>query len=465
MNGTGFYDEEAGKLPTENAEALIELLTGQDISVTRVVVESLTGATTVEKNSSVEFNVNVTRNGAAVEKPAVTWAVAGNRSEKTTFVRPNNGGDARLWVDKSETAKALTVTATYTDAAGEEVTGSIEIKVTDPPAKVSLTADSTTVYQHGTVNLSATVKDGLTSDPIEGAKVSWSVSGQKSDATKVESTGNLTATLIVGKDEESNSQITVTASYDDLNAEQTVTDKKTITVQEAWQAQIDRIDPDDAKTFVTIDGIKWKVMAKDGNNALIWAAEAVGVTQYDQDSSVWRDSAIRTWLQTWLEDETKILKTVAQETQLQTRDSFLEKGDGSWENPKDNPDVMASSNEWIETKDKIFLLSEADLFGTYNGEDADLQDYTYGSQLTDEFAKRAYTGEESSAWLRNAYSNSSRQGSTFTPNSYKERWQYMALLSKQGSLRQDGVQGTVDAAYITEERAILPALWIDFSMD
>ncbi|HIW72787.1 MAG TPA: hypothetical protein H9684_00535 [Firmicutes bacterium] len=462
LNGTGFYDEEAGKLPTENAEALIELLTGQDISITRVVVESVTGATTVKKDSSLEFNVNVTRNGAAVEEPEVTWSVAGNSSEGTKFVTPNKG-DARLWIDKTETAKALTVTATYTDVAGEAVTGSIEIKVTDPPAEVSLTADST-VYQYGTMELEASVRDGLDNSEIEGATVSWSVTGQTSGKTGVESTGDRTATLTVGKDERSGNRITVTASYYDPNAEQTVTAEKTITVQEAWQAQIQSITPGDADTFVTIDGIKWKVLAKDGDNALIWAAEAVDVGQYDLTSSVWRDSAIRTWLQNWLENETRILKTVAQETQLQTRDSTREIGDGTLQDPNYNDNVMVSSDEWITTTDKVFLLSEADLFGTYNGEAADSRDYTYGSQLTTRYAQRAYTGKDNSAWLRNAYSNSSRQTSS-VPDSSVDRWQYMALLSEQGSLRQDGIYGPVDAAYITKEHDILPALWIDFSMD
>lgn len=480
LNGTGFYDTSAGLIPSGNAEALIELLTGADISLTRVVLESEDDAATVEKDGSLLFRASVIRNGEEVEttEDDFVWSVSGNTSDRTTFYTGWGGYDKELFVDETETAETLTVTATYTDAAGEEVSGSMRITVTIPPAQVSLSAGSTTVYQNGTTNLSATVRDGLTNSQIEGAVVSWSVTGQTSDATKVESTGNLTATLTVGRDETADNRLTVTASYYDSNVGQTVTDTQRITVQEAWQSQIANITPGDADTFVNIDGIDWKVLAKDGDKALIWAAEPVGQTAYDTESSfnagdetsVWRDSEIRTWLQNWLENETTILKTVAQNTGLQTRDSSKEIGDGSSQLVEGNPDVMASSDEWITTTDKVFLLSEADLFGTYNGETADPRDYTYGTQLTTNRTQRIFddTGWPygSFAWLRNAYSNSYRDYYNGEPISDTARWLYMAGVNDQGYTTTYGLSGSFPDSRVTvDENFVLPALWIDFSMN
>ena len=480
LNGTGFYDTSAGLIPSGNAEALIELLTGADISLTRVVLESQDDAATVEKDSYLQFRASVTRNGVPVETTEndFVWSVAGNTTEETEFLSAWDPYYTRLWVDATETAETLTVTATYTDAAGEEVSGSMRITVTLPPAQVSLSAGSTTVYQNGTTNLSATVRDGLTNSQIGGAAVSWSVTGQTSDATKVDSTGNLTATLTVGRDETANNRLTVTASYYDSNVGQTVTATQRITVQEAWQSQIANITPGDADTFVNIDGIDWKVLAKDGDKALIWAAESVGEhsfdntrTSYEEATSVWRDADIRTWLQNWLENDTTILKNVAQETTLYTRDSTEEigsssSGAGSVTVEENTWGVIGSAENWIQTIDKVFLLSEADLFGTYNGEPAEPQDYTYGYQLTTSYLQRQYDGNYS-AWLRNAYSNSC-QNNQNEPTCEEWRWQCVALLQSRGlMLVQDTTQGGIgDTARVgMRSNDVLPALWIDFSMD
>ena len=444
------------------------------------MLESEDDATTVEKDSYLQFKASVTRNGVPVEttEDDFVWSVVGNTTEETEFLSAWDPYYTRLWVDETETAETLTVTATYTDAAGEEVSGSMKITVANPPAEVRLSADSSTVYQNDTVNLSATVRDGLTNSQIEGAAVSWSVTGQDSDATKVDSTGNLTATLTVGRDETAGNSLTVTASYYDSNVGQTVTATQRITVQEAWQSQIANITPGDADTFVNIDGIDWKVLAKDGDKALIWAAESVGEhsfdntrTSYEEATSVWRDADIRTWLQNWLENDTTILKTVAQETTLYTRDSTEEigsssSGAGSVPVEGNSWGVIGSAENWIQTIDKVFLLSEADLFGTYNGEPAEPQDYTYGYQLTTSYLQRQYDGNYS-AWLRNAYSNSSQDNQN-RPTCDEWRWQCVALLQSRGlALVQDTTQGGIgDTARVgMRSNDVLPALWIDFSMD
>lgn len=211
---------------------------------------------------------------------------------------------------------------------------------------------------------------------------------------------------------------------------------------------------------------------------MIWAAESVGEhsfdntrTSYEEATSVWRDADIRTWLQNWLENDTTILKNVAQETTLYTRDSTEEigsssSGAGSVTVEENTWGVIGSAENWIQTIDKVFLLSEADLFGTYNGEPAEPQDYTYGYQLTTSYLQRQYDGNYS-AWLRNAYSNSC-QNNQNEPTCEEWRWQCVALLQSRGlMLVQDTTQGGIgDTARVgMRSNDVLPALWIDFSMD
>ena len=178
------------------------------------------------------------------------------------------------------------------------------------------------------------------------------------------------------------------------------------------------------------------------------------------------------WLQNWLENETTILKTVAQTTTLYTRDSSKEIGNGTTKPVADCPDVMASSDEWIETTDKVFLLSEADLFGTYNGEaTTDARDYTYnGTRLTPNRSQRMFDdhGHNASyAWLRNAYSNSDRHDyQPNTPVASTARWLYMAGVRYDGyTTTYTTTTGFPDSYVTQDDNYVLPALWIDFSMD
>ena len=71
---------------------------------------------------------------------------------------------------------------------------------------------------------------------------------------------------------------------------------------------------------------------------------------------------MRTYLnETWLESTT-VMKEKAIETEITTRSQY-------------------DATDWITTKDKVFLLSEADVFGTFNRtETTDARDYTYGNE-------------------------------------------------------------------------------------
>lgn len=130
LNNTGFYDTEAGSLPTAAAEVLLETITGTDIPNTTVTVTAADGATTVTAGSPLQFNFAVAdKAGSPVSEATVTWSVAGAQQGGTSIAE--NG---LLTVDGSETAETeLTVTATYTKD-GVPYTGSytVTIKATTP---------------------------------------------------------------------------------------------------------------------------------------------------------------------------------------------------------------------------------------------------------------------------------------------------------------------------------------------
>ena len=127
LNGTGFYDEEAGALPTANAELLLETITGTTIPSSEVTVTADGSAANVEAGGTLQFTAEVTdKDGEAIEGAAeeVTWSVSGATKEDTTI----EGG--LLSVSASEEADTqLTVTATYMDG-DEAVTDSATVTVT-----------------------------------------------------------------------------------------------------------------------------------------------------------------------------------------------------------------------------------------------------------------------------------------------------------------------------------------------
>ena len=91
------------------------------------------------------------------------------------------------------------------------------------------------------------------------------------------------------------------------------------------------------------------------------------------------------------------------------------------------------------TQDKVFLLSEADLFGTYSSGQSspDARDYTYNSQvLVPNVEMRKFT-QVSYCWLRSPYSSN-----------------YIAAVTNAGDL----TYGTMSQPY--NNYGVRPALWI-----
>ena len=203
--------------------------------------------------------------------------------------------------------------------------------------------------------------------------VTWAVSGSTSADTVIDTNGLLT----VGADETIDGTLTITA---------TATGGAPYTGQigtmqvKVGQMTLDTIIPGSTDT-VTIDGIEWYCLVKDDGKALIWAKEPIEERIFGSNN-VWQTSTLRTYLNgDWLESTT-VLKEKAVETDITTRSQI-------------------NATDWITTPDKVFLLSEADLFGTFDRTTTtDTRDYTYGNSIiVPDENMRKFTGG-SYVWLR-----------------------------------------------------------------
>jgi hypothetical protein len=238
----------------------------------------------------------------------------------------------------------------------EKLLAKIGVQVSGKADKVTVSVQGDKVYKENKTQFSAKVfLNGVDADNQE---VNWTLAGNTSDSTTINSSGLLT----VGADEGGQS-LTVTATHVD-SVSGALTDSKTMTVRPAVERAA-TITPGSADT-VTIDGIEFYVLAKDTakNQALLITKDIQEKRVFNTEySNVWAGCAMRTYLNgEWISGKAT-LKTVAVETMIQTRSAV-------------------NSQDFAPSSDKVFLLSEADVFGTQNEQTALPQDYTYnGAKL------------------------------------------------------------------------------------
>ena len=258
-------------------------------------------------------------------------------------------------------------------------------RITENPV-VTVTADNSaeSIYQTGTLQYQAAV--GAFGEQAANQSVTWSVSGNTSADTTIDANGLLT----VGPDEAIDGILTITAT---ATGGVPYTGQSGTVQVSVRQATVYEIAPGTTAT-VSIDGIEWYVLVKDTdeNKALLWAKDPVSSSNFGS-SNVWQNSTVRTTLNgTWL-NSTTVLKEKVVETTITTRSQI-------------------GATTWITTQDKVFLLSEADLFGTFNGSStSNAQDYTYGtSQLVTNSSVRGFTNTSYGiyCWLRSPRDNSGR---------------------------------------------------------
>ena len=211
-------------------------------------------------------------------------------------------------------------------------------------------------------------------------EVNWTVKGvttpEVQSGTSIDTTGKLTVAA-----NETNEELIVRATSktdENLYAEKTI---KTVLKYE----DIPKVVPG-SLDYVTIDGVKWFVLAKETGKALIWSTDSIENKEFDTaNNSLWRDSSLRKYLnEDWINSKTELKDKVAY-TNIHTR--------------------IAGTDKFNTTKDRVFLLSEADLYGThsYGQQNPDYRDYTYqGKQIPNVEALKLYPGNVY-CWTRTQY--------------------------------------------------------------
>ena len=340
-DGSGFFQDGM----TDDAFLLLGGITGNSA----VTVTADNGADTVLQNATLQFHAAFRMFGEQDDNPSVTWSVTGNTSDNTTI--DTNG---LLTVAPDELADNLTVKAVHNTY--NSVIGNYTVSV-DKINAVNISPETATVAKGNTQAFTATAvtAGGQT---LSDSPVTWSVTGG-SDGTSMSEDGVLTVAA-----EETATTLTVQATSQYVDA---VFGTVTVTVKAPSVADlIGNIEPGSTDT-ATIDGREWYVLAKEEGKALIWAKEMEktfgtngGGRFAAAHGNVWRDSEPRTWLNSTYLNSLSTLKDSVVETEITTRSEY-------------------NATTWITTRDKVFLLSEADLFGTANNvATSDARDYTYG---------------------------------------------------------------------------------------
>ncbi len=270
------------------------------------------------------------------------------------------------------------------DMAAESLNNKITISLNNTVEDIA-TVDSF-VAQPGDkarFSVSATV-NGLT-QKLDTGDVKWSVIGNNVGATAIQAPYTYSGT------DGNNNKFDCSDEYSALlSVADTVPAGTTLTVVAEYQGMADQVEVQvknlsyedlgdvipGSLTTVTIDSIEWYVLAQNGGKVLLWADERVTSMAYSTSKTdwTWKNSEVRNYLNgTFLNG----LTTLNQEKVVEP--TSLTSWDGK------GYDIQ---NNWQTTNDKVFLLSEADLFGHSTGHDVttedpytrrnvELEDYTY----------------------------------------------------------------------------------------
>lgn len=434
LNGTGFYDTSNGKdtIPSENAETLLELLTGQNIDIARVEINIKD--TTVYKGESTTVSATVYKGNEEVKDASLEWSVEGAQSENTKLV--SSSSYQRLSVGLDEPSDEITVVCAYTGADGKTVYSRQPVTLLVQQATLSVSAASSDPVKPGsTLELTATVYRGSTSNSISAESVSWSVSGNTDEATQLSPAIGTATTLTVGKNE-SRGPFTVTASFYDAELEETLTKTYSVTAdvpvplsaELSTEIREKNIENKDLNlSYAEYETVKigssdaYVLAVDEGNNrALLGIRYSNTIKWVDNPNSLYNVSYSVPWATshmrlTWASNKLKnnpVLDASAILTDIYTRNPgnlcmqnpIL--SDGNVKNVL-NYATVTEDEKWIITQDKLFLFTEADIRGTdywgskqeyisggaYSYPTADEKDYTYGEKaiIPREILKRAET--------------------------------------------------------------------------
>ena len=140
--------------------------------------------------------------------------------------------------------------------------------------------------------------------------------------------------------------------YKDKTTTPSEDSKDAATVKAAIKA-VDSSKIGTADAVVSVDGVDFIVVDRDDDSAILLQKSAVKKSQFGSNNR-WKGSTIETYLNSTESDGYLNGKTVLQElvgngTEIKTAETYNRSG-----------------NNYVTTTDKVFLLSEADVFGTAN---------------------------------------------------------------------------------------------------
>ena len=227
------------------------------------------------------------------------------------------------------------------------------IKITVPD---KITNDSNRVKPAQYYDFSAVVMNG--SQPSVIQDITWSLEGNppKDAATKITQEG----VLHIGGNEPIGAVFTVQAKTIDMDGG-ALTKTVTVTVRD-WDYSDLMSAPVGTTTTVEIDGMGFYLLAKNGDQGLLWATNMTENSQFGTSVN-YEGSTAQSKLHTWVSSKSTLNRLGVPYTIYARK--------------------AVNSQEFIASVDqKAFLLSEADLFGTTNQKAALPDDYTFnGKQL------------------------------------------------------------------------------------
>ena len=367
---SGFYDPDNGAPMSDNALALLkqamELIVGADGEKYKDYGD----------NTFQQYLPDGTFGSYICGGEDQTVGTADDRSDVVVIDPPNQSYGSKFLPAENGAYWSMGLDGLLGTADDIKVWGDPWPTVIGSSPAITLTTVDDGSVTNGDVTMTFSADVSLNGNAANDQTVEWQVSGNTSANTGIDASGLLT----VGADEAALS-LTVTATSPVFG----VTAKKDVAVP--WGKRIEAITAGSTDT-VYIDGIEWYVLVKDttDNKALLWSKEPTETRTFGS-SNTWRDSALRTYLNgDWL-NGTTVLKGKVVETDITTRSQY-------------------NASTWITTSDKVFLLSEADMFGTSNGTaTTNALNYTYGNTvLVPDINMRK---SSATCWLRSPRGDSS----------------------------------------------------------
>lgn len=339
------------------------------VGADEIVITGTPDGMEVEPTQTLNLSASVKLNGVPISNQDVVWSLSGSKNSTI------DSATGELKVSEKEMAGTVLTVTVKSDEDGKNAVKTVKLTVVGPD-EVSITSGGTEVSGQQELRMGqsqtfvATVKrDGR---EYSNNEVVWTITGNTQAGTTISN-----GVLKIAENETNKTVLTITATS--VN-DDSILERFTVRV-----SFFGNITPGSTET-VTIDGVDFYVLAKNGDRTLIWAKDSVDTYDFGT-TNVW-DTTFEAYtkLVSWL-DGTDILKSKAVQTTIYTRATYND------------------YTKYNEMSCYVFLLSEADVFGTVNGKAVSSttaspeKEYTYSSKQLVE-SQEIRKGAGNFSWLR-----------------------------------------------------------------